>query len=143
MKDLEEGLGGTDRQCRRCSDVKPLVEFARYARYPGGFDTMCKQCGRIAKREGYARNRDRILERQKGYNASPQARALLKARAPERQRARKLVKDAMRYGKLIRRPCEVCGNEKVDAHHPDYTQPLAVQWLCRSHHMELHRKESA
>ena len=26
----------------------------------------------------------------------------------------------------------------VVAHHDDYSKPLDVRWLCRSHHMQLH-----
>ena len=47
----------------------------------------------------------------------------------------------IKQGVLIRQPCEVCGNEKVDAHHDDYMQPLNVRWLCRKHHNEHHRNE--
>lgn len=42
-----------------------------------------------------------------------------------------------RHG-LRRGPCEVCGAEKTDGHHDDYSKPLDVRWLCRLHHMEIH-----
>lgn len=41
---------------------------------------------------------------------------------------------------LERQPCEVCGNPDVVAHHDDYTKPLEVRWLCRSHHAKFHRR---
>lgn len=34
--------------------------------------------------------------------------------------------------------CKVCG-EKAQMHHTDYSKPLQVTWLCRKHHLELHR----
>jgi len=34
----------------------------------------------------------------------------------------------------------VCGAEKSDAHHDDYAAPLAVRWLCRTHHFQHHAK---
>ena len=40
-------------------------------------------------------------------------------------------------GKLTEEPCKVCGG-KAQMHHPDYRQPLAVEWLCREHHIYLH-----
>lgn len=43
---------------------------------------------------------------------------------------------ALRSGLLVRQPCEVCG-KKADGHHDDHTKPLAVRWLCRSHHMQV------
>src|SRR5260221_390749 len=45
-----------------------------------------------------------------------------------------------RRGKLIRQPCEKCGDLFAEKHHDDYTKPLAVKWLCRSCHLALHRK---
>lgn len=44
----------------------------------------------------------------------------------------------IKRGKLIRKPCEVCGNPKSEPHHHDYHKPLDVQWLCKSHHLQLH-----
>lgn len=41
-------------------------------------------------------------------------------------------------GKLKRQLCEVCGEEKVDAHHEDYNLPDKIKWLCREHHRKLH-----
>lgn len=45
-------------------------------------------------------------------------------------------------GKITKQPCQVCGNTKVEAHHNDYTKPLEVVWLCREHHLELHKEEN-
>lgn len=50
--------------------------------------------------------------------------------------ARDLVYQAVKKGLLVRQPCEVCGTEKVEAHHDDYAQPLEVRWLCLVHHRE-------
>ena len=52
--------------------------------------------------------------------------------------ARDKVRYAVRNGKLKRLPCEKCGTEKAEAHHTDYSQPLKVMWLCRTHHQEWH-----
>lgn len=54
--------------------------------------------------------------------------------------ARSVTKRAIQRGELEKGPCEVCGAEKVDAHHEDYTKPLDVRWLCSKHHAEVHRK---
>ena len=59
------------------------------------------------------------------------------AKYPERYLARSILRSAVETGKLIRQPCEVCGNPKVEAHHPDYSKPLEVRWLCHQHHCEL------
>ena len=46
----------------------------------------------------------------------------------------------LRDKKIKRKPCEVCGNLRVHAHHDDYYKPLEVRWLCVKHHNELHVK---
>lgn len=38
-----------------------------------------------------------------------------------------------------RQPCEICGELRVDAHHPDIGKPLSVIWLCRLHHKKIHK----
>jgi hypothetical protein len=52
--------------------------------------------------------------------------------------AHQYVRSALRRGLLQRGVCEVCGEEKTDAHHDDYEQPRKVRWLCRRHHQQHH-----
>jgi len=59
----------------------------------------------------------------------------------ERHSARWQTNKALKYGRLIRRPCEMCGDKVVEAHHDDYSKPLDVRWLCKGHHVEHHMKE--
>ena len=47
----------------------------------------------------------------------------------------------IRMGRLVRKPCEVCGELKVEAHHDDYHKPFEVRWLCGKHHREHHMIE--
>ena len=58
----------------------------------------------------------------------------VKIRKKVRSKTNKLVKE----GKLKRRPCLVCGNKEVLAHHEDYNNPLKVIWLCEEHHKDYH-----
>lgn len=69
--------------------------------------------------------------------------AVYRAKAIERGRYRVYHKvlTAFRNGTLIRKPCEVCGNSRVHAHHEDYSKPLDVKFLCSKHHTETHMKE--
>lgn len=58
-------------------------------------------------------------------------------REPQKNKARAMVNRAVRSGKLIRQPCEVCDTTiNVQAHHSDYRKPLEVNWLCFKHHRE-------
>jgi len=55
--------------------------------------------------------------------------------------ARTAVRHALRNGLLQKAPCEVCGSERSEAHHDDYSLPLAVRWLCKRHHAAHHAAE--
>lgn len=64
-------------------------------------------------------------------------------RNPKSYIAHLAVGAALRHGVLERQPCEVCGADKSEAHHPDYDRPYDVTWLCRKHHKALHAREAA
>lgn len=57
---------------------------------------------------------------------------------PTKYAAHLVVQQALTSGVLTKMSCEVCGIEKVDAHHDCYDEPLNVRWLCRRHHVKLH-----
>lgn len=63
--------------------------------------------------------------------------------------AQKLVELAVRQGRIVpQEECSSCGDTKrqkngrsnVHAHHPDYTKPLEVVWLCRKCHVAVHKQ---
>lgn len=54
--------------------------------------------------------------------------------------ARSVVARAVVKGSLRRLPCEVCGEANAEGHHPDYTKPLDVTWLCLAHHVAEHKR---
>jgi hypothetical protein len=80
-----------------------------------------------------------------GVSKGPGANMRYKRRAdaahPTHVAARKAVQQAVKRGDLVRLPCEVCGSPKSAGHHDDYSKPLEVRWLCRTHHDELHAAE--
>jgi ribosomal protein S27AE len=90
---------------------------------------------RASKRKSDAKAREANPEKVREEHRIRQARYA--ARNPEKMRAYKRVYYALKTGKLQREPCEVCGAEKVHAHHDDYSKPLEVRWLCTACH-ELH-----
>lgn len=62
-----------------------------------------------------------------------------RAKYPEKARAHAAVQGALRAGHLVRpATCERCGGAAlVHAHHPDYSRPLAVVFVCRPCHRVL------
>lgn len=96
------------------------------------------------KREYRLRNREAINAKQRQWwrDNRDWFRAYyenLKDRRPEQVRAWRAVQQAVKTGKLVRQPCETCEATPAEAHHPDYSKPLEVRWLCRPCHAELHR----
>lgn len=77
-------------------------------------------------------NRERRNSLMRKYTKAPETR--------EHHKARWIVNRALIAGNLVRLPCEVCGETKVEAHHDDYSKPLDVRWLCKKHHVEHHAK---
>ena len=59
-----------------------------------------------------------------------------KAKFPEKDRARYLVRQSIKSGKLIPLDeCEVCySDDKVDGHHPDHSRPFFLLYLCKDCH---------
>jgi len=53
-------------------------------------------------------------------------------------RVYKAVGRALKSGALKKGACSACGAIEVEAHHEDYSRPLDVTWLCRSHHKRGH-----
>src|SRR3990167_2578859 len=60
---------------------------------------------------------------------------------PEKTKARIAVMYALKVGLLYKLPCIVCGESKSQAHHPDYSKPLEVIWICPKHHYAFHKVE--
>lgn len=80
----------------------------------------------------------RALRERPGY--SRQKNAAWQAQHPEKRAAHKAVEQAILRGALTRMPCVRCGAQKAEAHHDDYSKPIEVTWLCRSHHVARHKE---
>lgn len=133
-----------EKKCTLCGEMKPLSEYY-FIRKRNRYFSRCIECTRIESRL-YQR---RTYTKQAGVDryAKRKARGKLhgfylkmKSKHPLQFEARNIFHLAKLRGVLIKQPCEVCGNVKSDGHHDDYSKPLEVRWLCRVHHMELHRK---
>lgn len=128
--------------CFKCRIKKPLTEFYQHPQMGDGYLGKCKECAKVDVRT-------RRLENHAHYLAYDKRRSQRKDRIagiatsqrryPSKHHARVQLHNAVIRGQIKKQPCEVCGIVKVDAHHPDYSKPLEVKWLCRKHHMEHHR----
>lgn len=142
------------KNCFKCGKAKPPSEFYRHPRMADGYLGKCKVCTRA---DSEARRKKK--EQEPGWMAKEAARHRAKtlanppqvtaekrleyqkryrAKYPEKTRARQQAKRALAAGKIMRIPCH-CG-QPGEMHHPDYTRPLDVVWLCDEHHKLSHRK---
>lgn len=118
-----------DRKCTLCKRTLPAERFGFRSIASLRRKSRCRDCARVWFRAAYkiGKYRHKLKPRQK-------------ERAEYKQRAKQILENAVKSGKLKRRPCIVCRNSKADGHHPDYSKPLEVIWLCRACHMKEHRK---
>lgn len=120
--------------------------------------------GSVSKVEDIARRKALTAQRQAAVAArweQERAAAALRPRQPRprvirgewhsdlhvpgmtRVQARKKVANALRLGHLTKpAACEHCRrtvrSSRLHAHHDDYERPLAITWLCRQCHTNLH-----
>jgi hypothetical protein len=68
--------------------------------------------------------------------AKPSSQAKWNSAHPLARWAHNALRSALKRGLLKQEPCEVCGAENADGHHPDYQRPLYVVWWWRHHQAE-------
>lgn len=92
-----------------------------------------------------AENRERLRAQAAARQATPGQRrnrserhARERQNEPKKYRARDAVHYQVRAGHLKKKPCIRCGAALAHAHHPDYTRPLKIIWLCDSCHKIEH-----
>lgn len=132
------------KTCSTCATEKPKSEFQTRIASKDGLTAACKQClsARDAKR--YEKEREIRSARQKMYISTPEGKAAHKRAIKNwqeknqiRRAAHVILNNALRNKTVIPQQCWECG-KKAEAHHPDYSRPLDVVWLCKKHHREVH-----
>ena len=114
----------------------------------GASVTYCKKCclnnhGRQALHlrakkllcdKEYQRNKRATI---KGYKTEEYRK--YREKYPEKVKAQQLLNKALVKGKIKKSSCQDCGRkENVHAHHPDYSKPYEVLWVCPIHHKNYH-----
>lgn len=142
------------KTCFKCGVEKPLSEFYAHKQMGDGHLNKCKDCTKLDMRVDRV-TKPRVREYDRQRSALPHRAALRKRiteewRANNRQasRAQVAANRALREGKLERHTlCEGCGlSKRLEKHHPDYSKPLLVVWLCKPCHAiadKIRRKTEA
>ena len=149
------------KQCFKCLEHKPIDDFYKHSAMGDGRLGKCKECTKADVKKHRADNLEKVRAYDRSRNGLPHreaARAEYRktpayaevhaeackrydANNPEKKRAQGMVHKAVVSGRLIRWPvCAVpeCTRENPQAHHPDYSRPLDVVWLCPKHHKAAH-----
>ncbi len=151
------------KKCFKCGSELPRTEFYKHPMMSDGLLSKCKTCTKRDVRENRLANIEhykefdkkramlphRVAER-KAYQATDRGKEAARKgsrnyviRNPVKKSATTAVNNAIRDGRLVKHPCEVCGNPKAQAHHDDYGKPLEVRWLCTAHHAAWHKANKA
>ncbi len=138
------------KECFKCQTVKPLSEFYKHPQMGDGHLNKCKECTKKDSDENFKRKMQdpdwqiKERERQRKKEEARRQKGLVKKykRKPISAAERKAIygeyMSAIQLGKIIPQPCQVCGKEKAQGHHEDYSKPLDVVWLCSRHHADRH-----
>lgn len=122
------------KTCTMCHETKELTEFVKRRSGTQGVTPYCKKC--------YLANYAPDKEYRRAYHKTENGKRLKREynqRYAWKNKARKLANKAISDGLLVKGPCAFCGSDSnIEAHHPDYSKPLDVEWLCHRHHTDLH-----
>lgn len=146
--------------CRTCGETKPYSEFYPRQIVKDMSHGECKDCTCLKVRM----NRNKNIDQYRSYdrkryredddrkarciamgNKTPMGKRVADERErrladPQKYKARLAVRNGLRDGKIRRgEHCFFCNaQEKLQAHHHDYSKPLDVFWLCPKCHGKLH-----
>lgn len=138
------------KTCFKCGNQKPLSDFYRHSRMADGHLNKCKECTKtdvFNRRHGKGRERVLAYDRQRALKDdrkehNKRISAAWRQKHPLRRAANIAVGNAVRDGRLTPWPAcsnpEGCESKQVVAHHPDYSRPFDVVWLCHAHHQQAH-----
>jgi hypothetical protein len=150
------------KECSKCHIVKPYEDFYMDKSKKDKVKSECKKCCKEHDHRKHEKYADRINAGRRDYYEKHREERMKKSREysnkryrknvtegtpykpdPFKEKARIIFHNAINSGVITRKTkCEVSKNCRgaIHAHHPDYSKPLDVRWLCKKHHMEHHRR---
>lgn len=136
------------KTCTKCGQTKTIVEFRNDRTRKDGKFPWCAECHREDARRRWEEKKkanncrykfDLEYRRNKACNFDPEKQKEYRWNNKEKYYARTKLGNALRDGK-IEKPinCSRCHrfSDIIEGHHPDYTKPLEVIWLCPYCHGE-------
>lgn len=143
--------------CNICHVSKILDDFYKHKGCADGHIGQCKKCcieksnayrktesGRISlsksrEAESYKAKRKIFMQTDQWKLSQKNSAKKFQLSYPKKYQANYKLKNAVKLGHIKKEPCFICGDVKSEGHHSDYDAPLSVTWLCRKHHLEVHK----
>ena len=99
---------------------------------------------RADKRLWNRKHREDIMRWEKEHPEKvAEAHRLIRSKHPERVAIYSRIQRRIKKQEIIKpAACSLCGKTEapIESHHPNYTRPYDITWLCRACHKFLHRK---
>lgn len=130
MTNLSGKLYNKIMYCSKCKTTENLLKYTKQKMKDGSIKQYyyCRQCN--TNRVG------RYLKTDDGKIAFKKAAKKYALKNKVRSKAWQIAGYAEYSGRIIKKPCIVCGEKKVHKHHPDIRKPLEIVYLCAFHHKQ-------
>lgn len=132
-----------EKKCNKCEKTKSVDSFYVHREMKDGRLSFCKGC--VKKRVSKYASTEQGKAVARAWYKTPKGKAKLKRHTkkfrrlnPEKGKAHSKASYALKTGKLIKKPCRICGEKKSEMHHPNYGEPFNIDWLCREHHRKIY-----
>ncbi len=137
---------GTLKKCSICKEHLPHISFYKNRCNADGYEYFCKVCNSLKTKRYQQANRLSVIAiARKWREGNPQL--VHRATRGWQERNKKIHLERLRarvmanYHYPLARICSIddC-NEVGERHHPNYSKPKEIEWLCLKHHREFHRQ---
>ena len=131
----------TKKTCFVCNELLEIEQFYTHRAMADGHLNKCIECTKAYernRRKGPLGDKIREYDRKRGSRQDYSYVVSYRAANDAKYKAHSLVNSAVKRGVINKLPCIICGTEKTEAHHPDYSSPLDVIWLCPRCHKQTH-----
>lgn len=141
------------KHCIKCKQAFDLSAFYKHPQMADGHLNKCKKCcceDSMANRDEHlkdpiwvSKERERSRLKAEHYRSigidyvSPKSKTVWVAKNPQKTAAQRIARYAMLKGEIQRvDACSECGASgvRLEMHHPDYSLPKFVKWLCTKCH---------
>ncbi len=134
--------------CTSCGVKKSNSSYGKRSASKDGLSASCKICLSFRDEVKYERNKAERIRRSNLFHKTEAGKKSAKASVKkwveknvDRKAAHLALRLAVKKGLVM--PWPVCAIPECScipvAHHPDYSRPLDVVWLCDQHHKDIHR----